>query len=113
MYEYHCRYVRNYDGDTVTVDIDLGFGIWMKKQTIRLHGIDAPELRRPTLDEGRAAKVWLKEQLKGQKNLLLWSIMDRKGKYGRWLGYLHTDGFGSPSVNKLMVDAGYAVWREY
>ena len=40
MYEYRCKIVKVIDGDTVDVDIDLGFGVWMKKQRIRLYGID-------------------------------------------------------------------------
>ena len=43
MYEYRCKVVNVVDGDTVDVDIDLGFGVWMKKQSIRLYGIDTPE----------------------------------------------------------------------
>ena len=45
MYEYNCKILRVIDGDTVDVDIDLGFGIWMHKERIRLHGIDTPESR--------------------------------------------------------------------
>ena len=43
MYEYNCKMVRVVDGDTVDVDIDLGFGIWMRNQRIRMYGIDTPE----------------------------------------------------------------------
>ena len=43
MHEYRCKIVKVIDGDTVDVDIDLGFGVWMKKQRIRLYGIDTPE----------------------------------------------------------------------
>ena len=45
MYEYKCKMVRVVDGDTVDVDIDLGFGVWMRKQRIRMYGIDTPESR--------------------------------------------------------------------
>ena len=45
MYEYKCTVVNVVDGDTVDVDIDLGFGVWMRKQRIRMYGIDAPESR--------------------------------------------------------------------
>ena len=45
MYEYKCKVVRVVDGDTVDVDIDLGFGVWMRKQRIRMYGIDTPESR--------------------------------------------------------------------
>ena len=51
VYEYNCKIVRVVDGDTVDVDIDLGFGIWRHKERIRLHGIDTPESRTRDLVE--------------------------------------------------------------
>ena len=51
MYEYSCTIRKVVDGDTVDVDIDLGFGIWMKKQRIRLFGMDTPESRTRDLEE--------------------------------------------------------------
>ena len=45
MYEYKCKILRVIDGDTVDVDIDLGFGVWMHKERIRILGIDTPESR--------------------------------------------------------------------
>ena len=51
MYEYRVKVIKVVDGDTVDVDIDLGFGVWLKKQRIRLFGIDAPESRNRDLDE--------------------------------------------------------------
>ena len=51
MYQYNCRIVRVVDGDTVDVDIDLGFDVWLKKQRIRLYGVDTPESRTRDLEE--------------------------------------------------------------
>ena len=45
MYRYRCKIVKVIDGDTVDVDIDLGFGVWMHKERVRVHGIDTPESR--------------------------------------------------------------------
>ena len=45
MYEYRVKILRVVDGDTVDVDIDLGFGVWMHKERVRLYGIDTPESR--------------------------------------------------------------------
>ena len=45
MYEYKCKILRVVDGDTVDVDIDLGFGVWMHRERVRMMGIDTPESR--------------------------------------------------------------------
>ena len=45
MYEYKCNIVKIVDGDTVDVDIDLGFGVWLKDERVRIMGIDTPESR--------------------------------------------------------------------
>ena len=51
MHEYRCKIIKIVDGDTVDVDIDLGFDIWMKNERIRLLGIDTPESRTRDLEE--------------------------------------------------------------
>ena len=55
MYEYNCKIVRVVDGDTVDVDIDLGFGLWIHNERIRMYGIDTPESRTRDLVE---KKIW-------------------------------------------------------
>ena len=68
MYEYRCKVVKVIDGDTVDVDIDLGFGIWQMDEHVRIMGIDTPESRtRDKVEKkfGLAAKAKLKELLKG------------------------------------------------
>ena len=45
MYEYNVRLVRVVDGDTVDVDLDLGFGVWLRNERVRIIGIDTPESR--------------------------------------------------------------------
>ena len=89
MYEYRCKVTRVVDGDTVDVDIDLGFGVWMHKQRIRLHGIDTPESRTRDLDEKKYGLI-AKEQIKsfmpvGSMQTLV-TVKDKAGKYGRILG---------------------------
>ena len=89
MYEYRCKIARVVDGDTVDVDIDLGFGVWMYKQRIRLHGIDTPESRTRDLDEKKYGLI-AKEQIKsfmpvGSMQTLV-TVKDKAGKYGRILG---------------------------
>ena len=64
MYEYRVHILRVVDGDTVDVDIDLGFGIWLRNERVRIMGIDTPESRtRDKVEKvfGLAAKKRLKE----------------------------------------------------
>ncbi len=66
MYEYKCKVVHIVDGDTVDIDIDLGFGVWLRDQRVRLYGIDTPESRTRDLEEkkyGLAAKEFLTKWL--------------------------------------------------
>ena len=68
MFEYKCKLVKVVDGDTVDVDIDLGFGVWLQNQRIRLYGIDTPESRTSDAEEkkyGLAAKQRMQEWLDG------------------------------------------------
>ncbi len=89
MYTYSCKIVRVVDGDTVDIDIDLGFGVWMQKQRIRLYGIDTPESRTRDLVEkkfGLEAKRMILEWLPIDSIQKLITVKDKSGKYGRILG---------------------------
>ena len=107
MYEYAARVVSVYDGDTVTVDVDLGFGVWLQKQKIRLFGINAPEMRGSDREKakGKESRDWLRAQLKDQA-LTIQTIKDKKGKYGRCLGRQVVKGV---DLNQKMVEEGLAV----
>lgn len=93
MYEYMAMVVSAYDGDTIRADIDLGFGIVMQNQSIRLLGIDTPEVRGEERPEGLIARDYVREQILG-KEVMLKTYKDTKGKYGRWLAdvYYRKDG---------------------
>jgi micrococcal nuclease len=115
MYEYRIDIVKVVDGDTVDVDIDLGFGVWMKKERVRLYGIDTPESRTRDLDEkafGLKAKDFLVEQL-GKGTPVLKTHKDAKGKFGRILGellYIDNEETGSMiNINDLMIAEHHAV----
>ena len=89
MFEYQCKIVKIIDGDTVDVDIDLGFGVWLKKQRIRLYGIDTPESRTRDLEEkkyGLVAKAFVLAHLPLGSTRTLTTVQDKTGKYGRILG---------------------------
>lgn len=108
MYEYRCKIVRVVDGDTVDVDIDLGFGVWLHKERVRLYGIDTPESRtRDKVEKvfGNYAKDYLTHHL-GEESTLR-TRLDGKGKFGRILGEFivwdeHTESWRS--VNTMMVE---------
>lgn len=113
MYDYNCTIVRIVDGDTVDIDIDLGFGIIMTAQRVRIAGIDTPESRTRDLVEkqfGLASKKRCEELLPmGSKQVLL-SQLDRsgdvaKGKFGRILGDFQ---LGDKTFTEIMLEEGQA-----
>ena len=109
MYEYKCKMVKVVDGDTVDVDIDLGFGVWMRDQRIRLYGIDTPESRTSDDKEkvyGLAAKDFVVKWTNAG-DLSLKTFKDDRGKFGRILG--ETWYGGKHNVNQLLVDNHHAV----
>ena len=89
MFEYRCTILRVVDGDTVDVDIDLGFGVWLRKQRIRCFGIDTPESRTRDKEEkkfGLLAKYYVERFLPVGSKATLVTEKDGKGKFGRILG---------------------------
>jgi micrococcal nuclease len=115
MYEYKCKILRVVDGDTVDVDIDLGFGVWMHKERVRMMGIDTPESRtRDRVEKafGIASKDRLKELLPiGSIQVLKTEIdrsgEDKKGKFGRILGDFLVDD--NRRCTDILVEEGHAV----
>ena len=109
MYEYFCEVTRIVDGDTLDVDIDLGFATKLTKQRIRMLGIDTPESRTRDLEEkarGLLSKKFLLSTCPIGSTIRLRS--HGKGKFGRILGEIFTPE-GEVSINKQMCDEGYAV----
>lgn len=99
-YCYRTYITSIYDGDTVTCNIDLGFGIIINKQKIRLFGIDAPELRGEEREDG----IIIRDKLRGlilDKWVNLYTIKDSKGKYGRWLGIIVDEN--NININELLL----------
>ena len=114
MYEYKCKILRVVDGDTVDIDIDLGFGIWMHKERVRMMGIDTPESRtRDKVEKafGLASKARLKELLPvGSIQVLKTEIdrsgEDKKGKFGRILGDFIIE---DKRATDILIEEGHAV----
>ena len=113
MYEYRCKVVKVIDGDTVDVDIDLGVGVCLHKERIRLFGIDTPESRTRDLEEkkyGLAAKEYLTGMLDDDGGIILKTHKDKTGKFGRILGELwRTTNYADQSINNYMIDKHHAV----
>jgi len=112
MFEYRCKLIKVIDGDTIDIDIDLGFGVWLRNQRIRMYGIDTPESRTRDLEEkkyGLAAKAFLTEML-DDSHLILKTHKDERGKFGRILGEVwRTTNFADQSINNYMIEKHHAV----
>jgi micrococcal nuclease len=115
LYKYRAYVKDVYDGDTITVDISLGFHVTMTDIKVRLIGIDTPEIRTRDLEEkarGYEVRDWLRERILGKKVLL---HTKEKGKFGRWLGHIWSleeeNICEENSYNKQMITEGLA--KEY
>jgi micrococcal nuclease len=92
-FEYNANVVRVVDGDTLIVDIDLGFHFWFREQTIRLHGVDCPETKSKDKEEvahGKLAKKFTEDFCANSNNKILIQtdleeIVKNKEKFGRIL----------------------------
>ena len=120
MYEYIAIVLRVVDGDTVDVDIDLGFGIWMKRERVRMMGIDTPESRtRDKVEKvfGLAAKERLRELLPVGSTTVLKTEIDKKGedakgKFGRILGDFKVERWENQPAERatdILIEEGYGV----
>lgn len=107
-YWYTARVVDVYDGDSVTLDVDLGFHMTLHGAKMRLIGIDTPELRGEERPQGLVVRDWLRELVLGQ-TVLIQTEKDATEKYGRWLCVLYArldDQW--VNVNQLLLDQGMA-----
>ena len=109
MYEYKATVTRVIDGDTIDVDIHLGFDVVLSKQRIRLYGIDTPESRTRNKEEkirGLISKDYVKDNCYVGSTIRLQS--KERGKFGRILGVIYKDG-DTISINQKMIEEGFAV----
>lgn len=110
--KYEVTILKIVDGDTVDVDIDLGFGIVLKEERVRIMGIDTPESRTSDKVEkvfGMASKNRLKELLNKKAILITYDDKngeDMKGKFGRILGDFMV---GDRRVTDILIEEGHAV----
>ena len=108
IYNYKAFVTGVYDGDSITIDIDLGFNNWMKNQKVRLLGINTPEIRGEERPYGLVARDRLRELILN-KEIIITSYRDKSGKYGRWLAtvFLKQDGMFE-NINTLLLAEGLA-----
>jgi micrococcal nuclease len=112
MYTYSAKLIRVIDGDTVDLEIDLGFDISIR-QRLKLYGVDTPDSRSVNSDtkqKGLEAKQRLTELLPRQFKIT--TILNKRGKYGRVLGTIfltEKDSGNEVNVNELMVTEGHAI----
>lgn len=116
LYRYQAEITKVYDADTITADIDLGFHTWRKGEKLRLHGINAPEVRGQEKALGIIARDALRERILGKK-VTICTIKankkgrsDKRGKYGRYLAKIYLDG---ENINEWLVAQGFAIFKEY
>lgn len=109
LYHYRGLVTSVYDGDTITVTIELGFHVSLKKEKIRLYRINTPEVRGAEKEKGKISRDWLRERIL-EKEVMLVTRKDKKGKYGRWLADVWIDDV---CVNDELVEKGLAEYKDY
>jgi len=115
--EYDVKVVKIVDGDTVDVDINLGFGVWLSDERVRIIGIDTPESRtRDRVEDlfGEAAKARVKELMEGSAKLITTEDRkgeDMKGKFGRILGDFYVERYEGEreKLTDVLIEEGHAV----
>ena len=112
MYEYRCKIVNVYDGDTATVDIDLGFKSWRHSEKVRIGGIDTPEIRTRNKREkvfGYLARARMRELLPDGSIQILRTYSPKPDKYGRILGNFVIDAEVDLLASKVLITERLAV----
>jgi len=114
LYHYRAKVVSVYDGDTCTLNIDLGLNLSANNEKVRLSRINAPEVRGEERPEGLVARDWLRERIDGRE-VWIQTLKDKKGKYGRYIAeiWIKEEPDAFINISDEMVTAGHAVYKEY
>jgi micrococcal nuclease len=114
LYHYRAKVTEVYDGDTCTVEIDLGLHTFLKNEKIRLNRINAPEVKGAEKEKGIKSRDFLRKQIL-KKDIVLETIKDQDEKYGRYLGEIHleTKPGNFININDLLVEKGFAEYKKY
>jgi micrococcal nuclease len=112
MYQYKCKINKVLDGDTVDIDLDLGFNIVLVNQRVRMAGVDTPESRTSNKEE-KPRGLLSKKKLAEKLPIGSWQIIETQksdnndDKFGRILGvFILEDG---TKVNDWLIQNNYAV----
>lgn len=100
------EYVKNYDGDTVTFNIKDVHPLIGKNISVRVLGVDTPEIKGKTFCEKQQAKVvktFVERTLLKAKTIEITEV--QKDKYFRLLGDVKADG---KSLKEMLINEGYA-----
>ena len=115
LYFYKAEVLSIYDADTITVRIDQGFTDTTEK-VLRLARINAWELKLDEREDGLKARDWLRSKIPAGSQIMVKTIKDKTGKYGRYLADVYVfdkerDKF--VNLNDELVEHGHAVYYEY
>jgi len=108
MYEYKARVIRIYDGDTVVVLVDLGFNVSVK-ETLRLSGLNAPELKGEEKGDGLVSRDRLRDKILN-KEVTIKTFKDSTEKYGRYIAEIYLE---KENINEWLIAEGLAQRKKY
>jgi len=103
---YQAKVLSVYDSDTFTLSIDLGCNVTIKEK-VRLHGLDAPEIRTKNIKEKELALEGrdFVRSLILKKTIMIKTLKDKTGKFGRYLIIVYINDI---NLNDLLIEKGYA-----
>ena len=106
LFHYQAKVTKVVDGDTMHLDIDLGFFTWQRNVIVRLYGVNTPEIRGAERPEGLRVKDIVTSELLNKTITIRSFKGNDSDKYGRWLVYIFLDG---ANYNQSLIDRGLAV----
>jgi micrococcal nuclease len=105
MYEYKVKSIeRIYDGDTITVNIDLGFHTY-RTEILRFANLDTPEIRGSERPDGLISRDYVVSRINEAKEIIIRTYKDKTGKYGRYIADIYLDGV---LLNDELIEEGLA-----
>lgn len=112
-YIYRFRFIDNYDGDTLTVDLDAGVDVWIHNQRLRLHRVDTFEIQGDEHKLALEARDYV-NQILSEHECRLETVKDETGKYGRLLAEIWVQEEESWfNLNDQLVEKGLAEYVDY